>query len=131
VHHIQHHSLLGPSLQKAGQDTVDQSKVAEIIYQASLGSKYFKHEEKRDEQLTKKVEAFLKRKKYLESIDLSHKLRRIDERIAHLDKDRDLSQFIVHVDCDAFYASVEELDRPELKNVPMAVGKGVLTTCEL
>ncbi|KAF8422475.1 hypothetical protein EV426DRAFT_170924 [Tirmania nivea] len=124
-----HHSLLGPSLQKAGQDAVDQSKVAEIIYQASLGSKFFKHEEKRDEQLTKKVEAILARKKYLESIDLSSELYRIDERIAHLDEERDLSQFIVHVDCDAFYASVEELDRPELKSVPMAVGKGVLTTC--
>lgn len=36
---------------------------------------------------------------------------------------------MVHIDCDAFYAAVEELDRPELKNVPMAVGKGVLTTC--
>lgn len=36
---------------------------------------------------------------------------------------------MVHVDCDAFYAAVEELDRPELKTVPMAVGKGVLTTC--
>lgn len=35
----------------------------------------------------------------------------------------------MHVDCDAFYASVEELDRPELKEVPMAVGGGVLTTC--
>lgn len=42
---------------------------------------------------------------------------------------RDLSQTIVHVDCDAFYAAVEELDRPELKEVPFAVGKGVLTTC--
>ena len=42
---------------------------------------------------------------------------------------RDLSQTIIHIDCDAFYASVEELDRPELKEVPMAVGKGVLTTC--
>ena len=41
-------------------------------------------------------------------------------------------------DCDAFYASVEELDRPELKYhlrrlslhrlVPMGVGQGVLTT---
>lgn len=30
---------------------------------------------------------------------------------------------------DAFYAAVEELDRPELRDVPMAVGKGVLTTC--
>ncbi len=42
---------------------------------------------------------------------------------------RDLSQTVVHIDCDAFYAAVEELDRPELKHVPMAVGKGVLTTC--
>jgi DNA polymerase kappa len=36
---------------------------------------------------------------------------------------------VVHVDCDAFYAAVEQLDRPELKDVPFAVGKGVLTTC--
>ena len=36
---------------------------------------------------------------------------------------------MVHVDCDAFFAAVEELDQPELKTVPMAVGKGVLTTC--
>jgi DNA polymerase kappa len=35
----------------------------------------------------------------------------------------------VHVDCDAFYAAVEELDRPELKEVPFAVGGGVVTTC--
>ena len=36
---------------------------------------------------------------------------------------------MVHVDCDAFFSAVEELDRPELKAVPMAVGKGVLSTC--
>jgi DNA polymerase kappa len=36
---------------------------------------------------------------------------------------------VVHIDCDAFYAAVEELDRPELKDVPFAVGGGVLTTC--
>jgi DNA polymerase kappa len=36
---------------------------------------------------------------------------------------------VVHIDCDAFYAAVELLDRPELENVPFAVGKGVLTTC--
>lgn len=33
------------------------------------------------------------------------------------------------MDCDAFFAAVEELDHPKLKTVPMAVGKGVLTTC--
>ena len=56
-------------------------------------------------------------------------MRKADEYIAELELSRDLSQTIVHVDCDAFYAAVEELDRPELKEVPMAVGKGVLTTC--
>lgn len=37
-------------------------------------------------------------------------------------KNRDLSKTIVHIDMDAFYASVEERDNPELKNKPMAVG---------
>lgn len=35
----------------------------------------------------------------------------------------------MHIDCDAFYAAVEQLDRPELKDLPFAVGGGVLTTC--
>ena len=62
-------------------------------------------------------------------MDLASDLRRADEYIAELELTRDLSQWVVHIDCDAFYAAVEELDRPELKHVPMAVGKGVLTTC--
>jgi DNA polymerase kappa len=60
---------------------------------------------------------------------LSHDLRRADEYLTELELSRDLSQYIIHVDCDAFFAAVEELDHPELKTVPMAVGKGVLTTC--
>ncbi|RPB11410.1 IMS-domain-containing protein [Morchella conica CCBAS932] len=129
AHKSLRHSLLGPSLLKAGQDRVNQQKVGEIIYNASKGSKFFKHEERRDEQLTKRIEGILKRKKELEALDLSVYVKKVDEQIAALEASRDLSQTIVHVDCDAFYASVEELDRPELKEVPMAVGGGVLTTC--
>ncbi|KAL2004795.1 hypothetical protein VTN00DRAFT_3068 [Thermoascus crustaceus] len=121
--------LLGPSLTKAGQDAVDQRKVSEIIYSVSKGSKFFTREEARDQILTAKIERLLAEKTRLESLDLTSEIRRADEYIAELELSRDLSQTVVHVDCDAFFAAVEELDRPELKEVPMAVGVGVLTTC--
>ncbi|OQE26943.1 hypothetical protein PENFLA_c006G01578 [Penicillium flavigenum] len=123
------YQLLGPSLTKAGQDSVDQQKVSEIIYNASKGSKFFNHEQQRDRNLTLKIERIVKEKARLERLDLNSELRRADEYLAELELSRDLSQHVIHVDCDAFFAAVEELDRPELKTVPMAVGKGVLTTC--
>ncbi|CAG7937053.1 unnamed protein product [Penicillium nalgiovense] len=123
------YQLLGPSLTKAGQDSVDQQKVSEIIYNASRGSKFFNHEQQRDRNLTLKIERIVKEKARLERLDLNSELRRADEYLAELELSRDLSQHVIHVDCDAFFAAVEELDRPELKTVPMAVGKGVLTTC--
>ncbi|KAF3204299.1 hypothetical protein TWF106_010255 [Orbilia oligospora] len=121
--------LLGPSVLKSGQDNVDQSRVAEIIYEASKGSKYFANESRKDLELTKRIDRILKKKAELDKTDTSGDLRKADAHIAALELERDLSQTIIHVDCDAFYASVEELDRPELKTVPMAVGKGVITTC--
>ncbi|VUC30019.1 unnamed protein product [Clonostachys rosea] len=121
--------LLGPSLTKAGQDKVDQTKVSEIIYNASKGSKYFNREEVRDKVLSQKIEQILARKRRLEKLDLTRDLRNADRQLAELEATRDLSQHIVHIDCDAFYAAVEQLERPELKDVPFAVGGGVLTTC--
>jgi DNA polymerase kappa len=128
-HHSLKHHLLGPSLTKAGQDAVDQKKVSEVIYEASKGSKFFNNEEVKDNTLTTKIDRILKRKTQLEKLDLKSDLRRADDYIATLELSRDLSQIIVHIDCDAFYAAVEEIDHPELRDVPFAVGQGVLTTC--
>ncbi|CAK7272803.1 hypothetical protein SEPCBS119000_005316 [Sporothrix epigloea] len=123
------YSLLGPSLLKAGQESVDQSKVSEIIYEASKGSKYFDREEERDKNLTIKIDHILKKKAQLSQLDLTRDLRLVDNLVSELEGTRDLSQYIVHVDCDAFYAAVELLSRPELANVPFAVGGGVVLTC--
>jgi DNA polymerase-4 len=49
--------------------------------------------------------------------------------VAHEELDR---LAIAHMDCDAFYASVEKRDRPELRDRPLIVGggkRGVVTTC--
>lgn len=128
-HETLKYHLLGPSLTKAGQDSVDQQKVSEVIYNASKGSKFFNNEEVKDKNLTQKIDRILARKKQLERLDLATDLRRADDYITELELSRDLSQTVVHIDCDAFYAAVELLDHPELAQVPFAVGKGVLTTC--
>jgi len=39
---------------------------------------------------------------------------------------------IAHIDCDAFYASIEKHENPKLRNLPVIVGgghRGVVTTC--
>ena len=132
-HHTLKYSLLGPSLTKSGQDGVDQKKVSEVIYNASKGSKFFNNEETRDKTLTVKISRILAKKRELERIEaqggLKNDVKKADDYIAELEYGRDLSQVVVHIDCDAFYAAVEELDRPELKDLPFAVGMGVLTTC--
>ena len=104
-------------------------QVSEVIYNASKGSKFFNREEEKDKILTTKISQILAKKAGLEQLDLSRELRQADALIAQLELSRDLTQYIVHVDCDAFYAAVELLDRPELADVPFAVGGGVLTTC--
>jgi DNA polymerase-4 len=48
--------------------------------------------------------------------------------VVHVELDR---LCIAHLDCDAFYASVEKRDRPELRDQPVIVGgqvRGVVTT---
>lgn len=60
--------------------------------------------------------------------DLRAEEKRAGRIIQEQESRRDLSQYIVVVDCDAFYASVEELDDPSLKGKAFAVEEGVLTT---
>ncbi|RUS30875.1 DNA-directed polymerase kappa [Jimgerdemannia flammicorona] len=121
--------LAGPSTNKAGLQSVDKEKVNKIIYEVSKGSAFFENEVKRDAAVTEKINSMLSNYEKIKTQDLTADLVIVDTQLIELDQTRDLSQHICHIDMDAFYASVEERDRPELKSKPMAVGSlGMLTT---
>ncbi|KAI4521854.1 DNA/RNA polymerase [Schizophyllum commune Loenen D] len=120
--------LAGPSTGKAGL-AKDQTEINRIIAEASKGSKFYDNEKKKDKDLTQRIEKILAiRDEALRGADIDAIEAIVDHILAELESERDLSQYIVHVDMDAFFANVEMLYQPDLKGKPFGVGMGVLTT---
>uniref|UniRef100_A0A3Q0SSA1 DNA polymerase kappa n=1 Tax=Amphilophus citrinellus TaxID=61819 RepID=A0A3Q0SSA1_AMPCI len=107
---------------KAGMEGLDRDKINKIIMETSKGSKFYENELKRDQQVNQRIEKMMLQKARVTEQQLKKAQAQVEKVAAALEKSRDLSRVIVHVDMDAFYAAVEMRDCPELKDKPMAVG---------
>ncbi|XP_038661436.1 DNA polymerase kappa isoform X6 [Scyliorhinus canicula] len=107
---------------KAGMEGLDKEKINKIIMEASKGSRFYENERKKEQQVNQRIEKMLQQKAHITEQQLKKKQHQVERLATELEKSRDLSRTIVHIDMDAFYAAVEVKDAPELKDKPMAVG---------
>ncbi|CAL9708260.1 unnamed protein product [Knipowitschia caucasica] len=107
---------------KAGMEGLDRDKINAIIMEASKGSRFYESERKRDQQVNQRIEKMMQQKASITEEQLQKARLKVEKMVTEIEKRRDLSRIIVHVDMDAFYAAVETRDCPELKDKPMAVG---------
>eukprot|EP00124_Ichthyophonus_hoferi_P003807 Ihof_evm4s357 gene=Ihof_evmTU4s357 len=120
---------------KAGLNGFDKNKIDAIIYETSKNTPYFKNEEKKAERVYNKTVGgggdeglgaiLLQRLDVLRAtgaLTSPSLVDKVDRHVIALEAERDLTHACVHVDMDAFFASVEMRDNPALKDKPMAVG---------
>ena len=115
---------------KAGMHGLDKAKVNQIIFEASKGSKFHDNELRKDEEITKKIKSMVDKLDKVTAAQRANSLKVVDREMEILERTRDLSCVVVHIDMDAFYAAVEMRDNPKLKNVPMAVGSSGMLVSE-
>ncbi|NXC41037.1 POLK polymerase, partial [Penelope pileata] len=113
---------MGLNDNKAGMQGLDKEKINKIIMEASKGSKFYENELKKDEQVNQRIEKMMQLKEKITQQQLLKAQLKVDKLVMELEKSRNLSCTIVHIDMDAFYAAVEMRDNPELKEKPIAVG---------
>ena len=115
-------SRIGLNDNKAGMEGLDRVKINQIILEATKGSKFYENELRKERQVRKRVQKMLEELKKVTPVQTAAALKTADRELESLEAMRDLSHIIVHIDMDAFYASVEMRDDPQLRDVPMAVG---------
>src|SRR3989338_7093290 len=140
-------SLLAYGGRKAGMERVDRATVNRVIEEATRGTQFWAHQQKKEARIAFQVAQLHQRRDQLLSArrtfihkgqssaplglergeieerdlfgDVEPRVRALERQLAG---ERQLGRVWVHLDMDAFFASVEELGDPSLREGPMAVG---------
>lgn len=108
---------------------VSKEKQIQIIEEATTGSSYYQKQLEKDLETDSKISDMKNKLRRLSVSENNNLLKQVQKIHSELELKRDLHGIKVVIDMDAFYASVEIRDRPELVDFPVAVGKGVICTC--
>ncbi|CAD8159025.1 unnamed protein product [Paramecium pentaurelia] len=111
---------------KAGVEGADQVK--QVIDDATRGSEYYKRQQEKRQQVLQKVNKMQMELDNYKKNEL--KIKETKEFIQNKVKEFQINtdRIWAHFDMDMFYVACELLDKPELKDKPVAVGQSIIST---
>ncbi|KAL4479510.1 hypothetical protein ABPG72_011832 [Tetrahymena utriculariae] len=109
---------------KAGLENVDKEKINKIINETTQSSEFYKRQQMKREQYDERIKEM---KQIIDQTKQDHiKLLKIkkecEEKLDQIKQLHQLDRIWVHFDMDMFYVACEIKDRPQLKDLPVAVG---------
>ncbi|GAM24193.1 hypothetical protein SAMD00019534_073680, partial [Acytostelium subglobosum LB1] len=106
---------------KAGMESVDINLINQMLDSYSHGTHY---QEKVDRQELKTKQYITESLEKLAQVPLDSPeyQKEVDDFVDALGRSKDLSHTFIHIDMDAFYAMVEQVDDPSIAGKPVAVG---------
>lgn len=107
---------------KAGMESMNKEHQANVIYEMSKNSAFFKRAQEQDAKVAAKVSKMKENVARLKQKDLDRMQASASSEMLKLECQRNMTRVCVVFDMDMFYAAVEIRDRPELKDLPVAVG---------
>ncbi len=114
---------------KAGMDDVDKDYVKKVVHEMSKDSNFFKNEQRKNEENSRRNDDLKLKLDALSPWELDKADKWAARYMQEQERTCDLTRTFIHVDMDMFFAAVEQMKRPELKDLAFAIGGlGMIST---